>query len=59
MNLDAEIMMEIMQMTDAQKVEVLSFAKVKVLRHKEDLDVSIMMEIVVTENEEAFRELAE
>ena len=38
-NLDAEIMMEIMQMTDAQKVEVLSFAKVKVLRHKEDFDV--------------------
>ncbi|MDY5772466.1 MAG: hypothetical protein SPK32_03380 [Bacteroidaceae bacterium] len=57
MNLDAEIMMEIMQMTNAQKEEVLSFAKA--LRHKEDRSVSTMMETVVTENEEAFRELAE
>ena len=57
MNLDAEIMMEIMQITNAQKEEVLSFAKV--LRHKEDRSVSTMMETVVTENEEAFRELAE
>ena len=57
MNLYAEIMMEIMQMTNAQKEEVLSFAKA--LRHKEDRSVSTMMETVVTENEEAFRELAE
>ena len=55
--MDAEIMMEIMQMTNAQKEEVLSFDKA--LRHKEDRSVSTMMETVVTENEEAFRELAE
>ena len=56
MSLPEEIMMEVMRMTDAQKAEVLDFAKA--LRQKEESDITAMMEAIVTENEEAFRELA-
>ena len=56
MSLPEEIMVEVMQMTDAQKAEVLDF--VRALRRKEDIDITALMESIVTENEEAFKELA-
>ena len=56
MSLPEEIMMEVMQMTDAQKAEVLDFARA--LRQKEDSDITALMESIVTENEEALKELA-
>ena len=56
MSLPEEIMVEVMQMTDAQKAEVLDFARA--LRRKEDSDITAMMESIVTENEEAFKELS-
>ena len=55
-SLPEEIMVEVMQMTDAQKAEVLDFAKA--LRRKEDNDITALMESIVAENEEAFKELA-
>ena len=56
MSLPEEIMVEVMQMTDAQKAEVLNYARA--LRQKEDSDISALMQSVVSENEEAFKELA-
>ena len=56
MSLPEEIMAEVMQMTDAQKAEVLDFARA--LRRKEDSAMTALMESIVTENEEAFKELA-
>ena len=56
MSLPEEIMLEVMQMTDAQKAEVLDFARA--LRQKEDKDITALMESIVSENEEAFKELA-
>ena len=56
MSLPEEIMEEIMRMTDAQKAEVLDFARA--LRRKEDSDMTALMESIVSENEEAFKELA-
>ena len=52
MSLPEEIMEEIMRMTDAQKAEVLDFARA--LRRKEDSDMTALMESIVPENEEAF-----
>ena len=57
MSLPEEIMVEVMQMTDTQKAEVLDFAKA--LRRREDSDITVLMDSIVTENEEALRELAE
>lgn len=56
MSLPEEIMIEVMKMSDAQKYEVLDFAKA--LRLKEQRETTELMEAIVTENEEAFRELA-
>ena len=56
MSLSEEIMVEVMRMTDAQKAEVLNYARA--LRQKEDSDISALMQSVVSENEEAFQELA-
>lgn len=56
MSLPEEIMTEVMKMTDVQKAEVLDFARA--LRRKEDSDITALMESIVAENEEAFRELA-
>ena len=56
MSLSEEIMVEVMRMTDAQKAEVLNYARA--LRQKEDSDISALMQSVVSENEEAFKELA-
>ena len=55
-SLPEEIMVEVIQMTDAQKAEVLDFARA--LRRKEDSDITALMESIVTENEEVFKELA-
>ena len=55
-SLPEEIMVEVMQMTDAQKAEVLDFARA--LRRKEDSDITALMESIVAENEVAFKELA-
>ena len=56
MSLPEEIMAEVMQMTHAQKAEVLDFARA--LRRKKESDITALMESIVTENEEAFKELA-
>lgn len=56
MSLPEEIMTEVMKMTDAQKHEVLDFAKA--LRLKDARDTTTLMESIVAENEEAFKELA-
>ena len=56
MSLPEEIMVEVMQMTDAQKAEVLDFARA--LRRKEDKDATVLMESIVLENVEALKELA-
>ena len=56
MSLPEEIMTEVMKMTDAQKYEVLDFAKA--LRSKDARDTTALMEPIVAENEEAFKELA-
>ena len=56
MSLPEEIMTEVMKMTDVQKAEVLDFARA--LRRKEDSDITALMESIVAENEEAFKELA-
>lgn len=56
MNLHEEIMEEVMRMTDAQKAEALGFARA--LRQKEDKDITTVMESIVGENAEAFKELA-
>ena len=56
MSLPEEIMDEVMQMTDAQKHEVLDYARA--LRRKDARELTEMMEAIVTENDEAFRELA-
>ena len=56
MSLTEEIMTEVMKMTDAQKHEVLDFAKA--LRLKDARDTTALMESIVAENEEAFKELA-
>ena len=56
MGLPEEIMDEVMQMTDAQKHEVLDYARA--LRRKDARELTEMMEAIVTENDEAFRELA-
>ena len=57
MSLPEQIMLEVMQMTDPQKAKVLAFARA--LRQKEDRVITALMESIVAENEEAFRELAE
>ena len=56
MSLPEEIMLEVMQMTDVQKAEVLDFARA--LRRKEDKDATVLMESIVSENVEALKELA-
>ncbi len=56
MSLPEEIMTEVMKMTDAHKHEVLDFAKA--LRLKDARDTTTLMESIVAENEEAFKELA-
>ena len=56
MSLPEEIMTEVMKMTDAQKYEVLDFAKA--LRQKDERETTALMEAIVSENEEAFKELA-
>ena len=56
MNLAEETMVEVMQMTDVQKAEVLDFTKA--LCQKEDSDITALMESIVSENEEALKELA-
>ncbi len=48
--------MEVMQMTDAQKAKILDF--VNTLPQKEDSNIAALMESIVMENEEAFKELA-
>lgn len=55
MSLLEEIMNEVMMMTDEQKYEVLDFAKA--LRQKEKRDLSALIDEIITENEEAFKEL--
>ena len=57
MGLLEQIMLEVLQLTDPQKAKVLAFARA--LRKKEDKDISALMESIVTENEEAFKGLAE
>ena len=56
MNGHEEIMMDDMQITDAQTDETLTPTRANHL--KEDSDISDLMEAVALENEEAFRELA-
>ena len=56
MSLPEEIMNEVMMMTDEQKYEVLDLAKA--LRQKEKRDLSALIDKIITENEEAFKELA-
>ena len=56
MSLPEEILLEIMQMTDDQKHEVLDFAKA--LRANSTSATTELMELIVSENEEAFKELA-
>ena len=56
MSLPEEIMTEVMKMTDVQKAEVLDFARA--IRRKEGSDITALMESIVAENEEAFKELA-
>ena len=56
MSLPEEMMVEVMQMTDAQKAEDMDFARA--LRRKEDSDIIAMMASIVAENEEAFKKLA-
>ena len=51
-----ENMPEVMKMTDAQKYEISGFAKAP--RLKDVRDTTVLMESVVSENEEAFTELA-
>ena len=55
-SLHEQIVLEVMQMTDAQKAEVLEFAKA--LRRKDDRDITALMKSIVAENEVAFKDLA-
>ncbi len=56
MSLPEAIMTEVMKMTDAQRYELLDFAKA--LRQKDERETTALMEAIVSENEEAFKELA-
>ena len=56
MSLPEEIMLEIESMNDAQKREVLDFARF--LRTKEDRELDSLMDELIDENIEALKELA-
>ena len=56
MSLPEEIMMEVESMTDAQKREVLDFARF--LRAKEERELDKLMDEIIDENIEALMELA-
>ncbi len=56
MSLPEEIMMEIQAMDDAQRREVLDFARF--LRQKEARELDSLMDSIIDENMEAFEELA-
>lgn len=56
MSLPEEIMMEVQSMNDEQKREVLDFARF--LRQKEARELDLLMDSIITENIEAFEELA-
>ena len=56
MSLPEEIMMEVESMNDAQKREVLDFARF--LRMKEERELDSLMDEIIEENIEALMELA-
>ena len=56
MSLPEEIMTEVSNITDAHQYAVLDFAKA--LRLKDAREATALMESIVAENEEAFKELA-
>lgn len=56
MSIPEEIMNELMALPDAKKQEVLDFARY--LRIKEEIAVDAVMDSIITENFEAFKELA-
>ena len=56
MSLPEEIMLEVESMNDAQKREVLDFARF--LRAKEEQELDSLMDELIDENIEALRELA-
>lgn len=56
MSLPEEIMVEVQAMNDMQKREVLDFARF--LRQKEARELDALMDSIIDENMEAFKELA-
>ncbi len=56
MSLPEEIMNEVEAMDDAQKREVLDFARY--LRHREERELDAHIDGIIDENLEAFQELA-
>lgn len=56
MSLPEEIMAEVQAMNDMQKREVLDFARF--LRRKEACELDALMDSIIDENMEAFKELA-
>ena len=56
MSLPEEIMVEVQAMNDMQKREVLDFARF--LRQKEERELDALMDSIIDENMEAFKELA-
>jgi len=56
MSLPEEIMVELEGMNELQKREVLDF--VRFLRMKEDRELDALMDSIIDENLEAFKELA-
>ena len=56
MSLPEEIMAEVQAMNDMQKREVLDFARF--LRQKEARELDALMDSIIDENMEAFKELA-
>lgn len=56
MGLPEEIMHELQSMNDHQKQEVLDF--VRFLRMKEEKELDVLMDSIIEDNLEAFKELA-
>ncbi len=56
MSLPEEIMMEIEGLSESKKLEVLDF--VRFLRQREERDLDTLMDRIIDENFEAFKELA-
>lgn len=56
MSLPEEIMLELEEMDDSQKKEVLDFARF--LRMKEERELDALMDRIIKDNLEAFKELA-